>query len=356
MSPWSTKLHILLSRGPRPWKIWLAWLCYHCLEKLMSWGCSQGRRPGKIEVHVKIALMSSLYLCDLAEVFYKGNGSRSEYMVETFLSYWISWYFFLSAPDDWLNPSIHWLYILIPKESVVRIGSALFRLAVLTVWLVHGEHNASTREIWHSDVCRLVLPMFFLERFPSIAPKLMESPTLVIEEMILVDASRGIRPCNTYKTQAWRWVNIKQPAKRSLVKMTYKKEGVLCFRPYSYTPWSITTPTCWARQWGTGLSLARRALKEIWHYWLLWFRLAPMQAQIQGVCLNLQSLKGVAPTGIRLGTVWMSGDVSYSNALVTEYKFVGKGSMEIFAGAERLFFLHQYGTKEGRGELYDWSL
>lgn len=121
----------------------------------------------------------------------------------------------------------------------------------------------------------------------------------------------------------------------------YTKRRVLCFRTYSYTPQGIRDPILLGEaNEELGLSLARRALKEIWHYWLLWSWLAPRQAQIQGVCLNIQSVKGVEPTGIRLGTVWTSGDVSYSNALV----------------AKRLFLLHRYGTQEGRGELYDWSL
>lgn len=63
-----------------------------------------------------------------------------------------------------------------------------------------------------------------------IAPRLTEFLAIVMEEMIVADGSRGMRPSITYNPRAWRWLNAKQPANKSLVKVVDKEEGFY-FRP-----------------------------------------------------------------------------------------------------------------------------
>lgn len=63
---------------------------------------------------------------------------------------------------------------------------------------------------------------------------------------------------------------------------------------------------------------------------------ASLQTRIRGWSVyNTQSV--LCQLGCDLGTVWTSGHVSYSNALLVENKFVAGGRMEILAGAERIF-------------------
>lgn len=54
-----------------------------------------------------------------------------------------------------------------------------------------GTYNV----ILHVDSC--FLQKFLLERFPLIAPKPIEVPAVVMEEMLLADGFRGMRTLNT---------------------------------------------------------------------------------------------------------------------------------------------------------------
>lgn len=64
-----------------------------------------------------------------------------------------------------------------------------------------------------------------LRKASLVAPKLMKFPAILMEKMILSDGSRGIRPSNTCKPRALRWLNAKQAANKSLVELIDKKEG-----------------------------------------------------------------------------------------------------------------------------------
>lgn len=65
---------------------------------------------------------------------------------------------------------------------------------------------------------------------------------MVMEEVLLVDDSKKMKASHTHKPRAWRWLNMKPLASKSLVKVLGKEEN-FCFHPYSYTPRGISKPT-----------------------------------------------------------------------------------------------------------------
>lgn len=98
-----------------------------------------------------------------------------------------------------------------------------------------GRYNA----VKHVDSC--FLQIFLWERFSTLTPKPMEFSTVLMEEVVFSDGSRGIRPSNSYKPRAWRWPNTKQAFNNSLVEVIGKDHS-FCFRTYSYTPPGIKKP------------------------------------------------------------------------------------------------------------------
>lgn len=56
----------------------------------------------------------------------------------------------------------------------------------------------------------------------------MEYPEVILEEVVSPDDSMRLRPLNTYKPQALRWLNAKQVANKSPVKAINKEEA-FCF-------------------------------------------------------------------------------------------------------------------------------
>lgn len=60
--------------------------------------------------------------------------------------------------------------------------------------------------------------------------KLMVYLEVVTQEALSQDALRRMRPSNTYKPQAWRWLKDKQDVNKSLAKVIDKEEA-FCFRP-----------------------------------------------------------------------------------------------------------------------------
>lgn len=80
------------------------------------------------------------------------------------------------------------------------------------------------------------------KRFLKLAPKPTEFLTVIMEEIVLADGSKGTRPSNTHKPRVWRWLNAKESANKCLFKVLNKEES-FCFQPYSYTPPGIMKPT-----------------------------------------------------------------------------------------------------------------
>lgn len=74
----------------------------------------------------------------------EGEGSWSDYMVEAFLTYWLSWYILPSQLEDGLNQ-----YMFLPIHQVVK-GSE-FTLGTLYLRLDQCVHNF-TRSVGHYDV------------------------------------------------------------------------------------------------------------------------------------------------------------------------------------------------------------
>lgn len=74
----------------------------------------------------------------------------------------------------------------------------------------------------HMDSC--FLHMFLNERFFTILPNL-------VEFLVVVMDSKGMRPSNIYKPRAWRYLNTKQASNKLLAKVI--KQNALYFRPYS---------------------------------------------------------------------------------------------------------------------------
>lgn len=91
----------------------------------------------------------------------------------------------------------------------------------------------------HVDSCSL--QMFLWEWFSTLTPKLTEFSTVVMEEAVFSDGSRGIRPSNSYKPPVYRWLNVKQAFYKSLADVIGKDHS-FCFRTYSYTPRGIKEP------------------------------------------------------------------------------------------------------------------
>lgn len=70
--------------------------------------------------------------------------------------------------------------------------------------------------------------MFVCERFPLIAPKPIEFPAVVREEVTLADGIEEDEALHTYKPQARIWLIAKRHASKSSIKVLDKEEN-LCF-------------------------------------------------------------------------------------------------------------------------------
>lgn len=51
----------------------------------------------------------------------------------------------------------------------------------------------------------------------------MELLEVIIEEAVVPDGLKGMRPSNIYKPRAWRWLNAKKASNKSLTKVIDKK-------------------------------------------------------------------------------------------------------------------------------------
>lgn len=83
-----------------------------------------------------------------------------------------------------------------------------------------------------------------------------------MEKARFSDASRGMKPSNTYKPRALRWLNGKQAASKSLVKAIDKEGGVLLFCPYSYTLRGVNKAQLFEEQGGE-INLVPREVGEV---------------------------------------------------------------------------------------------
>lgn len=53
-------------------------------------------------------IIGEVNLRHLAKVFYKGDGSRLDFMIEAFLGYWLSWYLLPNRQKaGWISMSSH---------------------------------------------------------------------------------------------------------------------------------------------------------------------------------------------------------------------------------------------------------
>lgn len=84
--------------------------------------------------------------------------------------------------------------------------------------------------VTHANLC--FFQMFLWEWFSALASKLTEFPEVVIEEVVFLDGSRRMRPSNTFKNWACRWLNVNQYLDKSSMNVIDKREA-FCFRPYS---------------------------------------------------------------------------------------------------------------------------
>lgn len=65
-------------------------------------------------------------------------------------------------------------------------------------------------EVWCGHIRRLVLlQMFLWEQLSILALNSMEYPDGLMEETMFLDGFRRMRPSNTHKPRAWRWLNAK---------------------------------------------------------------------------------------------------------------------------------------------------
>lgn len=69
------------------------------------------------------------------------------------------------------------------------------------------------------------LQVLMWKRFPTIPLNPLECPTIVTEEVILENGSKKTKSLGTYMSLAWRWLNVKPLASKSLVKVLVKEEN-----------------------------------------------------------------------------------------------------------------------------------
>lgn len=146
----------------------------------------------------------------------RGNGSPFEFVVKAFLSYWLSWYV---LPSGWLFWSwrayilhcLHFTWLL----YTTRLGECPRNIT----WTVR-RHNVVTQG------SSIFLQLSILERFqliitcPQISPGEGSDTGRRLEE----------DECLAHvQAQAWRWLNAKPPASKSIIKLVDKEES-FCFR------------------------------------------------------------------------------------------------------------------------------
>lgn len=158
-----------------------------------------------------------------------------------------------------------------------------------------------------------------------------------MEYVMCQDGSRRLRPSNTYNPRAWRWLNIKQAAAKKCLVKAINREEAFCFRPYSYTPWGITTTQLFCEE-SEKINLPSRETY-------------PPKAQTQLAIMapsllhnkmeSMESIRDYNPQrvlrqlGYEQGTIGISGDATCSSALNTKNMSVGEGRHQILMEAER---------------------
>lgn len=98
--------------------------------------------------------------------------------------------------------------------------------------------------VMHADSS--FLQVFIWERFPTIVSKLIEFLTVVTKEVMQANDSKKIKSSGTHKPRAWRWLNTKPLASKSL-KVMDKKES-FCSRASPTCLRGRSSPHCLGRQ------------------------------------------------------------------------------------------------------------
>lgn len=118
------------------------------------------------------------------------------------------------------------------EVTAVRTSSTISTDAVCTAQRVSGQHSATSGENmmrWHMPT-RASYRCFFGKGLTQLLLSLMELAT--VYWMRWYYGSRGMRPSNTYKPRAQRWLNAKQSVNKSHVNLINKEEG-FCSGPIS---------------------------------------------------------------------------------------------------------------------------
>lgn len=118
----------------------------------------------------KYALNKGIYLSWLT-YFTKGAGLNNEVQLAAFFAYWLFYFVFPSPLDDWLNPFVFPVAVLLAQKKPVALGP-LFLGSLFKRLDECGRHI--TRSVGRYDVICYVdvnfLQLFVWERFAKLAP------------------------------------------------------------------------------------------------------------------------------------------------------------------------------------------
>lgn len=147
------------------------------------------------------------------------------------LSYWLSWFVFLSGLEDGINLFIFLMAIILVKEERLGLTPIYFGslYSNLDECMANVVRSIGTYDmVTHTDT--IFLQIFFLKWFGALAPK----PVCSIEMInTIVEGVKKQKWSAPYKLRAWTWIGVKQANNKSLAKVIDYEKG-FNFRPYAY--------------------------------------------------------------------------------------------------------------------------
>lgn len=170
--------------------------------------------------------------------FLRERGDLSCLMVETLLSYRLSWFMIPSRPEDGLIIFVFFHGHPPPKGVWPTLASIY--LGLLNARLDECVNNI-VRLLERYDAVTQAdtsfIQMLVLEHFGALPPKPIEFCAMEMMDMVPDEVSRQ-KPSNLYKPRAWHSSNVKQANNNSLSKVINEEKN-FDFRQYTYTPRDI---------------------------------------------------------------------------------------------------------------------
>lgn len=125
------------------------------------------------------------------------------------------------------------------KDGFIHVGPTLPWVPIHTAKRVCRQCGPVCGKIQCCHSRRLLFRLVLLwEQLSALALGLMESPEVVMEEVVYQDGWRRMRPSNIYKPRAWRCLNAKQAATKSLAKVI-AEGGLLLLALLLHTEWNM---------------------------------------------------------------------------------------------------------------------